>query len=178
MPTVHPLTKHTNRAKANIEGIVFLGACPAPTDSCQLQAAGRLGLPLASQDSPPHVSPASPTGTLALLWEAQRGGGGWLARNSHFKSKYTDMELECVCTLTHASLHVLQTYTSVVCAHANTPTHMLSILLFSSVPASLCRVVRFTHTTCQEYKRKKGSHCCKSQVQCSTLSSVPEVWFT
>lgn len=56
----------------------ILGVCPAPTDSAQMQGAGRLGLPPAPLGSPPHVFPASPRGTLALLWEAQRAEeAGW-----------------------------------------------------------------------------------------------------
>lgn len=148
IPTVHPLTAHTNQAKANIEGIVFLGACPAPTDSCQLQAAGRQaagrpGSPSCSSGLFPTCFPSlSPRHTGSAV-RSTEGGGGWLAGCSHSKSKYTWS------WNVHARSHMhpcTQTYTSV-----HTHTHSFPLFL-----CSCYRVVRFIHTARQEYKCKKG----------------------
>lgn len=70
MPTVHPLTKHTNRAKANIEGIIFwVSALLQLTPVSCMQQVGWVSLLLLW--ALPHMfsQPPSPPypGTLALL---------------------------------------------------------------------------------------------------------------
>lgn len=151
-PTVHPLTENTNQAKANIEGIVFWVSTPV---SCRQQVS--LVSLLLLWALPPHVFPASPLGTLALLWEARKvEEAGWLRAVTANPNTQAWTWNVHACSPNHPSAHThTQMYTSAACVHMQKPhTHTAS--LFSSVPASLCRVVRFIHAACQEHKCKKA----------------------
>lgn len=135
MPTVHPFNGAHKPSQSKYWRYRILGACPAPTGSSGLQAAGRPGLPHAPPGSPTHVFPASGPGTLALLWEARRAEeAGWLAGSSYSKSKHTGMELECARTLTHT--HTPR-HTHLWCVHMQT-LHSIPLFLCSCFTLQIC----------------------------------------
>ena len=140
MPTVHPLTEHTSRAKANIERIVFWVSALQPTDSCQLQAAGRPGLlPPASPPPPPPTCFPRHTGSAV-----RKGGGRRRRRRRRPAGREQPLQIQ---TYTHGAGMCMHARSL---THPYTPKHTHTISLFSNVPASLI------HTARQEYKCKKG----------------------
>lgn len=125
----------------------ILGVCPAPTDSAQLQAAGRLGLPPAPLGSPSHVFPASLWSTLALLWEAQRvEEAGWQrAATSNPKTQAWSWNMHAR-SHTHPCSHA-QIYGACTDAYVHifiNNTHRIPLFLCSCFTLQRCEI----HTHC------------------------------
>lgn len=151
VPAVHPLTKHTNQAKANIEGIVFWVSALhqlAPV-SCKQQV-GWVSLQflqvLFHMFSQPL--PQAHSGSAVRRRVEETGWQG--AATSNPKTHDTE----------HARHAHTQTYTSVVCAHAHTHVFLfyftiLILTLLNFIIILRCKVVRVIHSACQEYKCKK-----------------------
>lgn len=134
VPTVHPLTEHTSRAKANIERIVFWVSALQPTDSCQLQAAGRPGLlPPAPPSLPPTCFPRH-TGTAV-----RKGGGRRRRRRKEEAGREQPLQIQ---THTHGAgmcMHALSHAPQNTPKHTQTHTH--------NIPLFQCSCLAHTHGT-------------------------------
>lgn len=143
MPTVHLLTYRHKAGQSKYWRYRILGAALLPTDCSQLQVAGgRTSLLL--QLSPTHVFPASPSSPspLQVQWlccEKQIG-----RTETEATSKSGHMELK--------SARRTHTFTAV---YMDMQTH--TVTLFSSVPITLCRVLRLIPVRARNINAKRES---------------------
>lgn len=133
---VKSVTGHTNSTSFNethklsqgkYSRYRILGACPAPTDSSQLQAAGRLGLPLQLLWALPHMF-SQPLPQAHWLCCEKRGGWRRLAGREQPLQIQTHRHGtgNVHTTLTHVSLHTrLKRHICGVCTHKHTHARRL-----------------------------------------------------
>lgn len=129
MPTVHPLTKHTNRAKANIEGIVFwVPALHQLTPvSCRQQVGWVSPLLLRTL---PHMFPQPLPQAHWLCCEKHRGAeeDGWQGTATLNPNTQTWSWNVCARSHTHPSTCFRRTHLWYV--HMQTHPHTCSVSFF------------------------------------------------